>query len=189
MGRVTPDTREHAYAQGADARPGFYLEEQPLKRTRTLEEWPVIDPDKYPTFAKALAGRGPDAQTVKISYLVDNLDGSVTLRENYTQIVRMPGQINFDEDQPTEEELKAELLGKLIEAIEPVLLYGQRGAEGVATLRTFCGGAIDQLGREPVVGDRLSIRFLRGRDLVLTRTEYADKVVLEYLTEFTLEAH
>lgn len=187
---MTPDTREHAYAQGAEARPGFYLDDQPLKHTRTLEEWPRIDPDKYPTFAKALAGRGPDAQTAKISYLVDNLDGSVTLRENYTQIVRMPGQINFDAaDQPTEAELQEELLGKLIEAIERVLLYGQRGAEEGAVFRTFCGGAIDQLGREPVVGDRLSIRFLRLRDLVLTRTEYVEKVVLEYLTEFTLEAH
>lgn len=206
------EARDAAYAQGSDhplyagtvSAEQFHPDERAarmllvdpahavLRHTTVLHEFPDWEAlrESHPVLSLALKGKGVPAQSVKVEWLKDNystLSPTAEIDFNYTQIMRFPGEVREDE---SEEKVKDELFGKLLDTMENVLIHGRREFDTTSYApRGYCGGVLDLLGRMPVVGDRISIRFLRGRELVERRTEYmSGRVITEWLTEFTLEA-
>jgi hypothetical protein len=191
------EARDSAYAQGSDhslysgtvSAAQYHPDERAarmllvdpdyavLRHTTVLHAFPDWEAlrESHPVLSLALKGKGAPAQNVKVEWLKD------------TQIMRFPGGVREGE---SEEKVKDELFGKLLDTMENVLIHGRRDFDTTSYApRGYCGGVLDLLGRMPVIGDRISIRFLRERELVERRTEYmSGRVIVEYLTEFTLEA-
>lgn len=199
--------RESAFAQGSvhpvypEVTWGPWLDRERLPWDFYVEKHTVVEheifdaetfTESHPVLAIALQG-GPGAPTrqVKIEWLKPEpwdreLHADREIDFNYTQIVRVARRVPQD---MSEEDVKAELLGELFDAMEAVLTWGVREFDA-STYRSYCGGTYDLLGRMPVIGDTFKIRFLAGRELIERRTEYSSGVVvIEWLTEFTLEAH
>jgi hypothetical protein len=150
---------------------------------------------RYPLLAYALAHKGPPTKTTEIKMLMPPKEegGLEYTVSNYCQIVRCPGELRWPGGggAQTIDELRERQFEEMCHAMERTLWDGKAhdGRVGLQIPLRYCGGVRDLLGRDPVPGDVIALRFLR--EPVWRVSRYLGdppQTIGEWIVEFTLVA-